>query len=79
MVYALHCSIPFTYQFHLVGTESWRQNVPPLLPNFILSEKEKLIDLSINLGCENASLALYIIEKRGYASAMPPRGHRVQW
>ena len=50
--------------------------MPPLLPNFILSEKEKLIDLSINLGCENASLALYIIEKRGYASSMPPRGHR---
>ena len=48
----------FTYQFHLVGTESWGQNVPPLPPHIIKSSKEIIMGLSINTGSENASLTL---------------------
>ena len=54
----LYTAIAFTYQFHLVGTESWGQNVPPLTTHIIKSSKEKIMRLSINAGSENASLNL---------------------
>ena len=63
MVYALRCSIPFTYQLHLLGTESWRQSVSPLPPHIITSRKHKLMCLSINMGSEKASPALYTIAR----------------
>ena len=55
-------SSAFTYQFHLVGTESWRQSVPPLPPNIITSGKYKLMRLSINIGSKKALLSLHIMK-----------------
>ena len=57
-MHASYCSIAFTYQFHFVGTESWRQNVSPLPPHIITSGKDKLMCLSINTGSEKTLMIL---------------------
>ena len=51
----------FTYQFHFVCTECWRHNMPPLPPHIITGGKNKLVDLSINMGSEKATLTLHVM------------------
>lgn len=55
VAYSLHA---FTYQFHFVGTESWRQYAPPLPPHFITSRKDKVMCLPINMSNEKTSTIL---------------------
>ena len=48
----------FTYQFHLVGTESWSQNASPFPPHIALGANNEIMDLSINTGKKKTSPTL---------------------
>ena len=52
-----------TYQPHLMTTESWRQNAPPLPPFFTSDRNQVFIEFTVNFSWQYVALTLhYYIE-----------------